>query len=199
MKNALYIPIMVMIVGSVFIGCAYKQKVTLSPPALPEQIYKNSDINHYRHVKVGVFGFLEPKYAPDTGKAAAESVYYALLQNNVFSNVANETDFKNDEQFNMMAYARSGGYDLIITGEVVYYRDAVSVQSSRVAERIKVIHVSTHETLWYCATVDTAYPVQDKDYVFLIGSAASPPPAKLLLQRNAQKFCKLLLEASTSS
>ena len=191
----LFIVLMVMI----FVGCTYQQHVALSPPGLPEQIYKISDTNNYKQAKVGVFGFFEPKHAPGVGKAAAESIYYALLQNNVFSSVTNETYLMNNETSHMLEHARSRGYDLIITGELIYYRDGVSVQPSRVAERIKVIHVPTNETLWYCATVDTVYPVRETDYIFIVGSAAPPSPAGLLLQRNAQKFCKLLLNESLSS
>ena len=199
MRKPLLIPIFIMLMGLVFIGCTYQQHVAHSPPGLPEQIYKISDTNDYKQAKVGVFGFLEPKYAPGVGKAAAESVYYALLQNNVFSNVTNETYLMNDGTPHMLEYARSRGYDLIITGELVYYRDGVSVQRSHVAERIKVIHVPTNETLWDCATVDTVYPVRDTDYIFFIGAAAPPSPAGLLMQRNAQKFCKLLLKESLAS
>ena len=175
-----------------FSGCSYQQQVKLLPPNLPEKIYVDSKIKEFKQSKVGVFRFSEPLYAPGMGKAAAESVYLELIKNNLFTHVRNEIYRRDYNIESVVRIARSEGYDIVIIGELIYYIDGFFFQPSRVEERIEAIHVPTNQVLWGCITVDTAAPASGTDYIFFIGEPAPPPPAALLLERNAKKFARLL-------
>jgi hypothetical protein len=93
----------------------------------------------------------------------------------------------------MMDLARAKEYDLIIMGEVLYYYEGSNFAPSRVDERIRVVHLPTKETLWYAEASDVVAPILPNDYILLINRGTPAPPANLLLQRNAEKFCRLFL------
>ena len=175
-------------------GCTYQRQAEIPPPGLPEQIYVSPQFNEYRQARVGVFTFSALSYAPGMGKAAAESIYRELLKKRVFSNVTDEAAFSNTYEVSIIDLARSKGYDIAITVELLYYFNGSTSQPSRVAERIKVVHVPTNEILWYAAAIEVSPPAPDTDYIFLTGMGYPALPNTLLLQRNAEKFCNMLLE-----
>ena len=175
-------------------GCTYQRRVELPPPELPEQIHAKSPLDAFRDSSVGVFRFTEPTYASGTGRTAAETVYFELRKRGIFARVINEVRHSHLGSADVMDLARANGYDLVVTGEVLYYFDGTSEQASRVIERIKVTHVPTQEVLWQATTVDEISPTEGTDYFVAMGKSAPAPPATVLLQRNAEKFCNLLLE-----
>ena len=175
-------------------GCAYQRQVELSPPSQPEQIYVTRQLQDYRQSRVGVFTFSEPSYATGMGRAAAESVYHELLKKRVFFNVTDEDTLSNSCSAFVNDLARSKGYDIAITGELLYYFNGSAFQPSRVIERIKVVHVPTEEILWYATTREIAPPAPDIDFIFFRAMGYPAPPTRLLLERNAEKFCNMLLE-----
>jgi hypothetical protein len=181
---------------SLLTGCTYQRQAKPLPPGLPEQIYVSPQFDDYSQERVGVFTFSELSYAPGMGRAAAESIYRELLRKRVFSNVTDEAAFSNTYAVSIIDLARSKGYDIAITVELLYYFDGSAFQPSRVAERIKVVHVPTKEILWYAATTEVSTPAPDTDYIFLTGMGYSALPTTLLLQRNAEKLSNMLLEKS---
>ncbi len=54
----------------------------------------------------------------------------------------------------------------------------------------------TNKILWYAATIEVSPPAPDTDYIFLTGMGYPALPTTLLLKRNAEKFCNMLLEKS---
>jgi len=106
-------------------GCSLHHHATpteeSSSAEFPEQIYVYPAVNDYKHSRVGVFGFSEPSYACGTGRVAAEAVFDDLLKKGVFSYVINEAKQEYTGKADSLALARSRGYDLIITGDVLYY------------------------------------------------------------------------------
>jgi len=181
-----------------FIGCTYQRAAKLPPPGQPEHVYVASRAKELAHARVGVFGFLEPLYAPGAGRAAAESVYYELRRHNDVITVFDETGVVYSDEASMLNVARALGYEFIVTGELLYYASGVAVQPSRVAERIRIVHVPTQAILWDCATVDSAFPLPDTDYFVAFGEGAPPVSATELLHRNAKKFCNLLFDKPPS-
>jgi hypothetical protein len=177
------------------VGCSYQRQVRLSAPALPERIYVKSLPHEYRKSSVAVFRFKEPRFASGVGKKAAEALYNELLRKDVFSQVATELDPACSTLTQMMALARAKRYDLIIVGEVLYYFEGSDFAPSRVDEQIRVVHLSTNETLWYAEASDVAPPILPNDYILVINRGTPAPPASLLLQRNAEKFSRLFLPA----
>ena len=174
-------------------GCTYQRRVELPPPEFPEQIHVTSPLDTFRNSSVAVFRFTEPTYAGGTGQTAADFVYYELRKGSIFSRVMNEVQHAHLGSADVMDMARTKGYDLVVSGEVLYYFDGTSELPSRVVERMKVVHVPTQEVLWYATMVDEISPAEGTDYFVAIGKGAPAPPATLLLQRNAEKFCNLLL------
>ena len=177
------------------LACTYQRQVELPPPNLPEQIHTESDLDAFENSSVGVFRFTEPDYARGTGKTAAESVYYELRKRRLFGRITNEMRHTKLGSADVMDLAHANGYDLIVTGEVLYYFDGTTELPSRVVERMQVAHVPTQEVLWHATTVDEISPAEATDYFVVMGKGAPAPPATLLLQRNAEKFCNLLESA----
>ncbi len=178
------------------LACTYQRRVELPVVELPEQIHAESPIDAFHDSSVGVFRFTEPEYASGTGKTAAESLYFEILRRSVFSRVTNEVRHSSLGSADVMDLARANGYDLVITGDVLYYFDGTSELPSRVVERIQVAHVPTQEVLWLATTVEEVSPAEATDYFVAMGKGAPAPPATLLMQRNAEKFCNLLLDGS---
>ena len=178
------------------LACTYQRRVELPIIELPEQIHAESPIDAFQDSSVGVFRFTEPAYASGTGKTAAESLYFEMSRRRVFSRVTNEVRHSNLGSADVMDLARANGYDLVVTGDVIYYFDGTSELPSRVVERMQVSHVPTQEVLWHATTVEEISPAEATDYFVVMGEGAPAPPATLLMQRNAEKFCNLLFDGA---
>jgi hypothetical protein len=58
-----------------------------------------------------------------------------------------------------------------------------------------VVHVDTNKTLWYAKAVDLGPAVPHTDYIVFERPGIPAPTAMGLLNRNAEKFCEMLLNA----
>ena len=183
-RIALYAAVLVFMVG-----CSYQMPIRMPALGLPERVYVTSGDSEYRNSTVAVFRFKEPPFAPGVGSKAAEALYNELLKRDVFSEVVSELDLANSSPEQMIDLARIKEYDLIIMGEVLYYFEGSDFAPSRVDERIRVVHLPTKETLWYAEASDVVLPILPNDSILLINRGTPAPPASLLLQRNAEKFC----------
>jgi peptidoglycan-associated lipoprotein len=146
-------------------GCTYQRMVELAPTDLPEQVYLTPQENNYEE----------------------------LLRNKVFANVTPELDVSDISLENLVEIAHDRKYDLIITGDLLYYFEGSLHRPSRADERIRVIDAQTEETLWYAKAVDVAPPAAYTDYIFMQGRGMQAPTARTVLKRNAEKFCRMLL------
>jgi peptidoglycan-associated lipoprotein len=173
-------------------GCSYQRKVVLAPTGLPEEIYVTPQENsHYR--SAAIFRLREPSYPRDMGKAASEYLYEELLRNKVFASVTLETDVSDIRLESLMYIACKKDYDLIITGDLLYYFEGSLHRPSRVDERIRVIDADTGKTLWYAKAADIGPSAPYTDRIFVEGRGVRAPAARALLKRNAEKFCRMLL------
>lgn len=178
---------------SIIITKLYEWGSVAEHSGLPEQIYINPCHNDYFRSHVAVFKFREPAHAKGMGTAASESLYEALLSNTVFVSVKLETDVADLSIDHLMDIARSRNYDLIITGDLLYYFEGSLQQPSRVDERIRVIDVAKSTTLWYAKAMEVGPPIPDTDHIFTQRRGAQAPTTWALLRRNGEKFCKMLL------
>jgi hypothetical protein len=179
---------------SIIITTLYEWGIVAEHSGLPEQIYINPCHNDYFRSHVAVFKFRGPAYAKGMGTAASESLYEALLSNAVFVSVKLETDVPDLSTDHLMDIARSRNYDIIITGDLLYYFEGSLQQPSRVDERIRVIDVAKSTTLWYAKAMQIGPPIHDTDHIFTQRRGAQAPTTWALLRRNGEKFCKMLLE-----
>ena len=170
-------------------GCA------LWHSGLPEHVFTTPLQNGYMTSRVAVFKFREPPYARGMGRAASESLYEALLKNDVFQCVTLEVDVSDTRPETLISLARDKHYDLMITGDLLYYFEGSLHEPSRVDERIRVIHVHTNKTLWYAKAVDLGPPAPYTDYILFEPPGTHAPTALGLLNNNAEKFCRMLLNA----
>ncbi|HID29060.1 MAG TPA: hypothetical protein EYP19_03545 [Desulfobacterales bacterium] len=195
MNLAFKITVYTAVIASLLVGCAYQRSVTLSPTGLPEEIFATPQENNYSTSNVALFKFTEPSFAPGMGKEAAQCLYRELLKNRVFLNVTRELGVADIRIENVIKIARSKKYDLLITGDLLYYLDGSLHQPARADEQIRVIDVSTNRTLWYAKAVDIGTAAPYADYIFVEGRGAHAPTARTLLKRNAEKFCRMLLHS----
>lgn len=170
-------------------GCAFCHS------GLPEHVFTTPLQNDYMTSHVGLFKFRSPSYVRGMGRAASESLYEALLRNHVFRCVTLELDVTDTRPESLISVARNKHYDLIITGDLLYYFEGSLHEPSRVDERIRVVHVDTNKTLWYAKAVDLGPAAPYTDYILFQRPGTHAPTALGLLNKNAQKFCKMLLNA----
>ncbi len=183
------------VVAFCLVGCVYD--IVLVPPdsGLPEEIYATPQLlNRYRISNVGIFRFTEPPYAPGMGRTAAQDLYEELLRNEVV-NVTLELDVSDMPMENLIDIARAKDYDVIITGDLLYYFEGSLHLPSRVDERMRVIHVATNVTLWYAKAVEIEPPTRSTDYFIMESPGEPAPAARALMKKNAEKFCKMLLNS----
>ncbi len=175
-----------------FQGCFSYLGLRSDANDFPENIYVLPEVNSYGSSTVGIFRFIEPPNLHGAGTQAAETVYNELLKNRIFSRITSETDYLPQNLKKILRFAKKKGYDLIITGEIFYYFDGSSSMPVHVAESIRVVHVLSGSTVWYAKAIDKAPPVYSSDYIFFKLKGASAPPASLLFERNAKKFCSMI-------
>jgi hypothetical protein len=184
-KTMVYVVVMAFFLA----GCAFWHS------GLPEHVFTRPLQNDYVTSRAPVFKFREPPYARGMGRAASEALYEALVRNDVFQCVTLELDVTDTRLASLISVARNKHYDLIITGDLVYYFEGSLHEPSRVDERIRVVHVDTNKTLWYAKAVDLGPAVPPTDYIVFERPGIPAPTAMGLLNRNAEKFCKMLLNA----
>ena len=183
------------VVAFCLVGCVYD--VVLVPPrgGLPEEIYTTPQrLNRYRISSVGIFGFIEPYYAPGMGRTAAQYLYEELLKREV-ANVTPELDVLDVRMEILIDIARAKDYDVIIVGDLLYYFEGSLHLPSRVDERMRVIHVATNETLWYAKAIEIEPPTRSTDYFIMESRGEPAQTGRTLMKKNAEKFCKLLLNS----
>lgn len=154
----------------------------------------------YGGAKVGVFAFDGPSTAPevstvpapDVGSAAARFLYQGLLREGVFPQVFPEFDRRSPGLDYRLEIAREKGYDLIISGEVLYYFDGSGLQASQAHEALRVFDVATRQMVCYAEARAIAEPSYESDYFVVVIKGEDAPPALELLSLNARKFCRFL-------
>ena len=97
---------------------------------------------------------------------------------------------------NLVRVARIKRYDLIIIGKLLYYFDGSYLEPSKVMEEIRVVQVrgGKPQTLWHAKAAETAHPALSTDYFIAQGKGAPAPSTALLMKRNAEKFCHMILD-----
>jgi len=180
-------------------GCTYQRHVTLGPVGLPETYIALSTqmqlpVHHFFHqYHVGVFSFSEPDYAKGMGQIAAQYVAQSLRSKGIFNRVTTELEIADLAEHHLINIARMKQYDIIISGDLIYYFEGSDTMASRVDEQAKIIMVSDTEItpLWFARTTEIAHPKQSKDLIFFYGKGAKAPSSMGLLQRNADKIGNL--------
>ncbi len=183
-------------VATLLVGCSYQRSITLPPVGLPEGIFSIPPSNHYGAARVGVFAFIDPSYAEGKGKVAALFLCQELEQRGVFAEVVLLPDIRDMTLRNLVNAARIKRYDLIIVGELLYYFEGSSLEPSSVTEEIRIVKVRGGRpvTLWYAKATETAPPALSTDYIVVQGKGAPAPSNAVLMRRNAEKFCNMILD-----
>lgn len=198
MSTSIRISVYAFLLVSFLIGCIFQQIVPSRSLSLPEEIYVTPQQNYHKALKVGLFKFTDPTNAPGLGKASAQYLYRELLKNKVFSDVTLELDVADTHISNLIEIADAQKYDLIITGDILYYFEGGNYESSHVEEEIRVIRVNDKktQTLWHAGAVAIGLPTPSTDFIFMQRNGFPAPAAMALIKRNAKKFCNLFLIAS---
>ena len=178
-------------------GCAHLP-YTKSPQqfpvvGLPEDIFVWPKENPFKHSRVKVCWFGEPAYARGTGSFAARTLVDLLLTKRVFSQVSMEQSDGCEIKTCVNDRAGSQEYDLMITGDVTHYMDGSVYMAAHVTERISVVHVPTGLVLWSASANSRSEPAPIRDYILFQTKGAPAEPASVLIERNAAKFCNMLL------
>jgi hypothetical protein len=181
-----------LLVATVLAGCTYQREVPLAPVGLPEYIYATPTEPLAIGASAGVFDFQAPAYAGDMGRVAGECLYEELLKRGIFARLDYEPQQRALTRSEMLALAKTRGYELIITGDLLYYFEGSLHAPSRVDQRMEVIAVADNALLWYAKAVEIGPNVLNTDYWVAEGYGRSAPSSRKLMSRNAEKFCQLL-------
>ncbi|MDY6843955.1 MAG: thrombospondin type 3 repeat-containing protein, partial [Thermodesulfobacteriota bacterium] len=177
------------------VSCSYQSPFIFEFSDIPEQVYLIPQVNDYELSTVGVFRFARPSYASgEMGKVAAEVLYNELLKKKVFLNIVNETELPYVSVEHMVELARHKGYDLIISGDLLYYFDGSELLPSHIEERIQVVDVPSGKTLWYATAVEVGHPTPPIDFFLFTQEGAGASATTVLFRKNAEKFCTMFLE-----
>ena len=188
---------MYMIVAiSLLAGCTYQRDVTLPPVGLPEEVFSTPQPNNYGGARVAVFSFVAPTNAPGKGRTAALFLCQELERKGVFAEIIPLPDIRDMTMRNLINAARIKRYDLIIVGEILYYFEGSLLEASSVTEELRVVKVRGGRpvTLWYAKATETAPPALSTDYIVAKGKGAAAPSTAVLMRRNAEKFCNMILD-----
>jgi hypothetical protein len=193
MNKLIQITAWALVAGFFLVGCSYQRKVYLKHTDLPEHIYRIPLKNDYLGARVAIFNFREPPYAKGMGEVAAETLYHELLTNKVFVSVTHEKEVSDLRMENLLDFARHNDYNLIVTGDLLYYFEGSLQLPSRIDQRIRVVDTKDKTTLWYAKAVDIGPNAPYSDYYVVEGRGASAPTTRTLFARNANKFSKMLI------
>ena len=177
-------------------GCSYQRNITLPPVDLPEGIFSIPQSNNYGAARVAVYSFSAPSNAQGKGRVAALFLCQELEQKGVFAEIIPLPDINDMTMRNLINDARIKRFDLIIVGELLYYFEGSLLEPSRVKEEIRVVKVrgGKPQTLWYANATETAQPALSTDYFVAQGKGAPAPSTAVLMRRNAEKFCNMILD-----
>lgn len=164
--------------------------------SLPEEIYATPAVNYTANARVGVFPFHEPDYAPGMGCVAGRILCDQLQKRRVFREVAFQPEMPHMPLRDLIETARLRGLDLIITGRLSDYFEGSALLQSRVSEIIQIISVQGGKpnVLWYAKACETGSPARSTDLIFFLSQGQQAPSADMLMKRNAEKFCNMILE-----
>lgn len=186
-----------LLVAFVGLGCSYQRKGALKPVGLPEYVYKTPVQEEYVGSYAGVFNFRAPEYAGHMGRVAGECLYEELLKRGIFARLTYEAESVDLNREKILAVAKAKGYELVITGDLLYYFEGSLHYPSRVDQRMEVIGVDHDDILWYAKAVDIGPCYPFVDYLVVEGYGRSAPSTRQLFERNAKKFCELLYDGNS--
>ncbi len=177
-------------------GCGALDRETVAPDQLPDQIVKQPQQNDYARARVGIIAFESPDYAENSGRLAAQLLFNALLQKNIFAELmliqAVSAPGIKRSLFELM---QDKQLDLLMTGEVSYYLEGGNFQSSRVCEDIQVLEPTDHESLqrvWQAKSCEQSTAREAHD-LLLFRTPGKPADSGVeLMQTIARQFAAML-------
>jgi hypothetical protein len=183
-----------------FSSCTVNLPREQPAPGLPENIYITPPAKDYSGAKIGIFPFASPDIQhealylqpPDPGYGAAAALYRVLLKGGIFKQVTMESDPGPPDEESQLRAAREKGYDLFITGRVLYFFEGTGQLPSRVDEEIRVIDVATGQVLLFAEAREADPPFIESDLILVRIQGQNAASAMALMERNALKFGRLL-------
>lgn len=175
---------------SILAGCAFQNKV-----GLPEEIYSIPQVNDFSTARVGVFKFKGLSYAKGKGKDAALYLCRELERSGAFFDVIPDLEIEDMNMNNLINIALSKRYDLIITGELLYYIEGSYLQPSHVTEEIRVIATRgrPRTTLWHAKVTEIGSPDPSNDCILFTTHQTPAPSTMWLMKKNAKKIVNMIL------
>jgi hypothetical protein len=181
-------------------GCTVNLPREQPAVGLPENIYISPPTKDYSGAKIGIFPFASPDIQhealylqpPDLGYGAAAALYRILLKGGIFQHVILESAAAGPDEERRLRTAREKGYDLLITGRVLYFFEGTGQLPSRVDEEIKVVEVATGQVILFAEAREADPPFIESDLILVRIQGQNAAPAMTLMERNARKFGRLL-------
>jgi hypothetical protein len=161
---------------------------------MPEQVYLSSTFHPYPNTNILICKFQSPDYAKSVGEDAALFLYSQMQHHTLEANIAVATDIDAVSPHQLYLYARKNRYDLIVTGQVLYYLDGAISTASKVVEEMYIYGIwgGKLQLVGYVKAEEAVPPLPAADYIFFQRSAKPAPSAESLQKRNAAKFAGVL-------
>jgi hypothetical protein len=175
-------------------GCTYQRRHSFKPVGLPEEVYISASIGNYYTPDIAVFSFRSDGYTPQVGQKASRLLCSQMLKCGVNANIVFTDTADAATSDELARFAWKNKYDYIVTGDVLYFFNGGNATDSRVEQEIKIYSVSGRElqVVGYAKAVETVAPKSEADLYLVTARGASAPSAEILLERNAEKFARLM-------
>jgi TolB-like protein len=171
--------ILLAILGLVlFCGCAglYQSSAVKADKAAPAIIIHPVDEDDYQQASVGVLPFQVPaNITREQGQGIAALFKDVLLAKQVFQTVRLlDRPFNNPEE--AIQFGRQAGVGLVLAGRLNYAVDSTELAGARVEVSLRLINVSTGNTVWYIEQgLDQPMDYPDVGFVNRLLTSFSPP------------------------
>lgn len=170
--------------------------VPVASDLLPDQIIRQPRLNDYAQARVGVLVFESPDYAENQGSLAAELLFNALLQRNLYAELTLiQTMGAPGLEQTLFEFVQAKQLDLLVTGEVSYYLEGGNFQASRVCESLRVLEPSAHDSLqrvWQAKSCQSSAARAAHDLLLFRTPGKPAAPCVELMRGIAGQFAAML-------
>lgn len=158
----------------------------------PMEVFIRGDASRHPYLRLLVFPFTPPVYAPGTGAEVAWAYQQELLRQVVFGQVELSTEPPQNRE-DALWQARQKGFDVVLFATITYLLDGSGAQPSRLEVETQILEARTGRTIWYLRQKAVSSPGPDVDMTWTVYSGQPARPYRALARDLAEQLAVGLL------
>ena len=135
----------------------------------PMEVFRRGDVARNPYLRLLIFPFGDPPYAPGTGAETALAYRQELLRQAVFAQVELTSEPPRNRE-DALWQARETGFDLVLLATVTYLLDGSGAQPSQLDVEAQILEARTGRTVWYLRQKAVFHPGRDVDLTWTVYS-----------------------------